>query len=259
MGKAIILSENSGHFRRWANQFVNADPDNRGMVLVNPRRIRRNPTASQLIHYVDTYYAAAAQSAGRDGCVIVSLGHGGSHATDRTVGMVDLLPRRALRLQAEQLRYGGSEVEEGDLSVLRRLPDRRTCRRVLGAYDYNPRTRRPQPPEDQFIDYSDCTGARAARPRQQFQTAFARIGQLLRTNRVREVVLLTCRVGGATSFVDSLARSWRVNILAYKRRVAANRDRAQQNPYHVYLVGDERHLYRQELPTRHGYRATARP
>ena len=151
MGKAIILSENSGHFRRWANQFVNADPDNRGMVLVNPRRIRRNPTASQLIHYVDTYYAAAAQSAGRDGCVIVSLGHGGSHATDRTVGMVDLLPRRALRLQAEQLRYGGSEVEEGDLSVLRRLPDRRTCRRVLGAYDYNPRTRRPQPPKTSLL------------------------------------------------------------------------------------------------------------
>ncbi len=255
MGKAIVLSESRGYFRHWADQFVSANPDNRDTVLVDPRTISRNPSTTQLLRYVESYYGRAAQLAGRNGCLIISLGHGGASATDSTVGMVDLLPNRALRVQAFQLRYGGSDEEEGDLAVLSRVATQRVCRGVLGRYDMDSNTRRPLPPEERLMDYMNCRGARAARPRQHFQAAYARIGELLRANQVREVVLLTCRVGSATSFVDRMANNWGVSILAYDRRVAANRDDSEDNPYHIYLMGDERRLYRQDLPNRHGYRA----
>ncbi len=255
MGKAIVLSENRGYFRHWANQFVAADPSNRETVLVNSREILRRPSAEQLMQYVNTYYGAAAEAAGRNGCIIVSLGHGASDDSDPTIGMVDLLPNRALRVQAEQLRYSGSEVEEGDIAVLSRAPRQGVCQRLLGQYDLNLETRRHSPPDDRLVDYIDCSGARAARPRQQFEAAFARIGALLRINNVREVVLLTCKVGSARIFVDRIATSWQVNILAYEKRVAANYDDERDNPYYVYLVGEERHRQRQQLPNRYGYRA----
>jgi len=255
LGKAVVLSESSCVFRRWADQFVSADPENRGIVLVDPQRIRRNPSATQLMGYVNRYYRRAAQRAGEGGCVIISLGHGGANAVDPSVGMVDLLPRRALRIQREQLRYGGSDTEEGDVAVLGRAPARDACRRLFEQYDLDPNTRQGEPPEEQLIGYMNCMGARGARPRQQFQAAYARIGELLRISRVREVVLLTCRVGNATSFVDRMAVNWGVSILAYEKRVAGNRDEARVNPYHVYLVGEEETLYRTELPGTHGYRS----
>ena len=255
MGKAVVLSESRGVFRHWADQFVNADSSNRDIVLVDPQRINRTPSATQLMGYVNNYYRRAAQIAGENGSVIISLGHGGADAMDSSVGMVDLLPNRALRIQAEQLRYDGSDIQEGDIAVLGRAPEQRTCRRLLARYDFDEDTRRGEPPAEQLTDFLDCMGARGARPRQLIQSAYARIGALLRLNHVREVVLLTCRVGSATSFVDRMAANWHVNILAYERRVAGNRDDAAVNPYHLYLVGEERRLYRDELPTRHGYRA----
>lgn len=255
MGKAIVLSESSGNFRHWATQFVNADPNDRGVVEIDPRHIHRTPSATQRMEYVNTYYGNAARRAGRNGVVIVSLGHGGASDTDTTIGMVNLLPNNALRVQSEQLRYGGSDEEQGDVSVLSRAPERRTCRSLLRRFDLDDSTRRPVPPEDHTINYMDCRGAQAARPRQEFQAALARIGELLQVNNVREVVLLTCRVGSAVNYIDRLANNWGVNILAYQKRVAANSDDAAQNPYHIYLLGDEQRLYRQELPNHSGYRA----
>lgn len=254
MGKAIVLSESNGDYRHWADQFVAADPSNRDTVLVNPRRIHRNPSVVQRMRYVNRYYGEAASRAGRNGVIIVSLGHGAVNDTDTAIGWVDLLPNQAFRVHTRHLRYSGSDMEQGDLSVLSREPNRRTCRGILESYDLDSNTRRPEPRVEHLINYMSCSGARAARPRQQFQAAYARIGELLRTNNVREVVLLTCMVGNARRFVNLMANSWRVNILAYKRRVAANRDNARENPYYIYLIGTEDRLYRQELPNRSGHR-----
>ena len=252
MGKTVILSERRGFFKHWANQFVSAQPSGRAIVIAG--NIRRNSSHEQVLSFINNYYARAIQLAGNGGCLIISLGHGGSSEINSTVGMVDLLPNRALRMQREHVMYAGSEVEEGDISVLGRAPNVRVCRQ-FNRYDFDESTLRPEPPEDQIIDYMNCLGARAAQPRQRFQQAYARIGELLNQERVNEVIFLTCRVGNATDFIDRMSQNWRTRIVAYSRRVAGNRDNDSDNPYYIYLVGEESRKYRDRIPTQYMYRS----
>jgi hypothetical protein len=255
LGKHVVLSETEGPFREWANQFVNASPADRDIILVNPRGVHSQPNESQLIGYINSFYGDAARRAGSGGQVIISLGHGGAHQADSTVGMVDLLPNRALRLQSNQLAYHGSDQETGDLAVLSRTHGR-NCRGILGRYDLDPRTSREEPPGSELQPYMDCLGARSAQPRQRFERAFTRIGQLLRDNNVSAVVLLTCNVGHAPGFINRLASYWRMHIIAYQGRVGANRDEDRGNPYYIYIVGDERNRYRDQLPDRHVFESS---
>jgi hypothetical protein len=253
LSKTVILSERVGIFSRWANQFVRAQQDDRAIVYAG--NIRNNPSHNQVLRFIDNYYAEAARLAGAGGCLIISLGHGGANETDSTIGMVDLLPNRALRVEREQVTYVGSDTEEGDISVLSRAPNARACRR-FSRYDFDENTRRPQPPEDELTGYMDCTGARSARSRQGAQRSYLRIGTLLRNEGVAEVIFLTCRVGHARNFIERIAQNWGVRVVAYEERVAANRDANPSNPYYTYLVGEERRRYRDRIPDRHMYRSS---
>ena len=249
MAKTVILSESRGLFRRWANQFVSADPENHGIVVAG--NIPRNSSYERKLRFINRYYARAANLAGEGGRLVISLGHGGASETNASIGMVDLLPNRALRVGLDEIRYYGSETVEGDNAALEREPSARTCSR-LNRYDFDESTRRPEPPEADSITFMNCIGARSARSRGNFRQTFSRIGELIRHERLNEVVFLTCRVGNATDFIDRMSRIWRISIVAYEKQVAANRD-DEVNPFYLYLVDEEHRKYRDQIPTRFTY------
>lgn len=256
MGKTVILSERRGIFKQWAHQFVRAQTDDDRRAIVVAGNIREDASHGAVMRFINTYYSRAAELA-ENGSLVISLAHGGANETDSTVGMVDLLPNQTLRLQREQARYPGSEIEEGHITVLSRAPNARVCRQQLRRYDLNENTRRPSPPS--ASTYMDCLGARGAGPQQRFQEAYARIGELLTEHHVNEVIFLTCRVGNATVFLDRIGAFWQTRVAAYRLRVAGNRDDNSDNsdnPYYIYLVGEESRKYRDQIPSRQMYRSS---
>lgn len=254
MSKNVILSERSGVFRHWGEQYVSAESNHRDIIVAG--RLARNASQRVKLAYINRYYQRAAQAAGSEGTVIISLGHGGSSDTDPTVGMVDLLPNRTLRIQREELRYEGSDAQQGYENARERVSHFRPnqCRRILRQYDLDPNTRRPQPPAGVSAQYFSCSSVAGGRTRAQTNELFMRIGNIFRDAGISKVVFLTCRVGAATSFLQRLSQHWHnITIAAYQRRVAANRDDDRENPYYLYLVGDERRHYRTDLPNRYLY------
>jgi hypothetical protein len=53
---------------------------------------------------------------------------------------------------------------------------------------------------------------------------YQEIAQAFRAARVREVVLLTCRVGNSTEFLRKVANDWGLIVTAYRQRVALLED-----------------------------------
>jgi hypothetical protein len=250
----VIVSEHQGTFRRWAAQWRGADERRRALVVFRPQG-----TTERIRAQAREIYNDAASQAGPGGMVIVSVGHGGSGsreglAGDSSVGMVDLAPRLALRLQRENVLYGEQrEHDEVTIREYRRIGQDR-CRR-LGR-------RRSRLPTEQAFDLAYCDGAPSASERLEIREAYEAIGASFRGHRVAEVVLLTCRVGDATAFLDRIALDWGVRVTAYRRRVAGGRD--SEGQYRVYLLGDDegegtnRERARTQIPNRDRYTASAR-
>lgn len=249
----VVLSQHGGWILRWARQFAAHDPANRA-VVVFPRVPNGRRAQRRVRERIEQIYGRAAERAGPGGTVIVWVGHGGFDETagGLAAGMVDLAPNEALRIHQANVFY----ERRSDESIVTRA-DRiggRRCRELLRRYDFNEDTRRPAPSTDADTDaYASCFGAANSRDRLEIRRAFDRIGRVLRRNQIANVTLLTCRVGGATQFVDKIAEDWGVQVTAYTRRVGYVPDEGGQ--VRLYLYGDSvgsgtnTERARHELPT----------
>jgi hypothetical protein len=200
--------------------------------------------------------------------LIISVGHGGTGgggcedgacvvAADTTIGMVDLLPSEALRIQREHVFYS-REQQQTDARVIAQADaiGSRQCQTLARRYPIMGRHQRTPPPPLQY-NYGICIGAAGVRDRLEIRRAYDRIGELLRENHVAEVVFLTCRVGNSRDYLNRMAADWGVTITAYVRRVASVRD--SEGMMRVYLHPDREGQgtntvrAREEIPDRDRY------
>jgi hypothetical protein len=267
----VVLTNQDRYFRRWAQQFVRHDVDNRDMSV-----LRNIPSGGQAAARgnIEGLYGPAIQRAGRGGTLIISVGHGGTAgpqcdgemctvAGDPRNGMVDLLPSEALRIQRAHVFYPRAQ-QEHDREAVARAEElgRRGCQTAARRYALLVRRRDPAMPISLQSDAIACGNAPAARERLEIRTAYDRIGQMLRDAGVSHVVFLTCRIGNAEDFLDRIACDWGVSITAYRRRVAANPD--AEGLIRVYLhpdaegQGTNTLRAREEIPNRDQYVATGR-
>lgn len=239
----IVVSNRDSYFLGWARQFVAADPQRRAMIELRGGALQHARTEA-----VRSYELAAAR-AGQGGRVIVSVGHGGADegaASDTLVGMVDLAPDEALRLQLEVVRYHLRSSDETNLRRAAAIGD-------AGCRSLEREARRGGVQDSQQMDLHYCRGVQTARPRLELHQAYVAVGESFARHGVSEVVLLTCRVGNAQAFLQLVARQWRVRVTGYERRVCAVRESAR-GLYRVYLEGDDegrgtnRERGRTELP-----------
>ena len=237
----VVLTNRDRYFRGWAAQFVAHDQANRDMrVLANIATAQQ----SNARRNIDTHYRPAIERAGRGGTLIISVGHGGTAGgdcdgavcfapTDTRIGMVDLLPSGALRIQSQNVFYHNRESDEGTVDRADEIGSRQ-CQTLARRYSLTD-TRR-YPPDRLALNLVDCSGAAGARQRLEIRAAYDRIGELLREFQVSNVTFLTCRVGNSQEFLDRIASDWGVTITAYQRRVAAIED--SEGLMRVYLEGD---------------------
>lgn len=243
----VIVTSRERRWLGWARQFRDANPTGRGLIEMN---LRGNQTARR--GAAVTVYGTAAGQAGNQGSVIISVGHGGAGATSPAAGMADLAPDGHFRIQHAEVFY----------------PMRQSDRTLIAGVssDYRPRQCRDVirrgrsgglPPDDpDFVMWHRCRGAVGARARQEYRRQYEAIGAAFRTNRLREVIFLSCNIGSATLFVDQIAIDWGVPVVAYQRRVLVNEfGQGSDRHLRVYLEGDSEgrgtntDRARTELPT----------
>jgi hypothetical protein len=228
--------------RRWATQFVAFDSANRALIELRGRNL-----AEAAVDATER----AARMAGASGRVIYVVGHGG--ASDDQSGIVDLAPRRQLRIS--QL------VAFDDCTSQDECPDFRAVESTI------PRRRRAQRAwcrtSQRVTDRSECSQIiRLFRERRRVQPYYNRIARIFQANRVSRVVFLTCNIGNATMVLDEISTDFNVSILAYRRRVMSGEDSGGQ--IRMFLEGDaEGHgtnteRARTEIPTEDSYIARPR-
>lgn len=198
MAKTVILSVKDGQWDRWGNQFVAAQPLAREQLLVSP-------TAS--VSQAKTALLRAIREAGSSGTVIISVGHGAASGDNPLEGMVDLAPRKVMRLGG-----ANASVPPNFVSVFYDV--------ALGG---GPRL------SDLDNDLKFNPGA----ARLKNWRIYEEISSTFRQVAPREVVLLSCNVGNGTDFVRKIANDWQVIVRAYKVKVALD-----VNPprFKVYLI-----------------------
>jgi hypothetical protein len=252
----VVLTNQDHYFSRWARQFVNHDRDHRDMVVVPNIPGRQQ---SEVRRNIDRFYAPAIRRAGAGGTLIISVGHGGSAggcdgttcfvAADTSIGMVDLLPSQALRIQRDHVFYS-QEQQDTDARVIAEADaiGNRQCHTLTRRYPIaGPHHISPPPPLQ--YNYGVCIGAAGVRDRLEIRTAYERIGELLRQTGVAEVVFLTCRVGNSRDFVNRIAADWGVTVTAYLRRVAAGPD--SEGMMRLYLHPDREGQITNTIRARH--------
>ena len=149
----------------------------------------------------------ACDAAGHTGTVLFLVGHGAAGATgifstpeEKRVGTLDLAPC--------QVRIGG-----------------RTCdlRIQQGIVFYNQRPHSGIVKDlSQFEqDIAQLTGSPLARERFRTWVKYISVGTIAQMYHIRRIVLLTCSVARATTFMRKVAQDWQVEVQAYTRRTLA--------------------------------------
>jgi hypothetical protein len=184
----VVLSVTADGWDEWGKKFVKRQPQARVQQTIGP-----HPTADQ----AKAAILKAIATAGAGGRVIINVGHGsGGGQLQSTEGSFELAPGGALKIV-------GRNVKNGFVDVF---------------YDVN----LSGPPSISDLDNdlkNNPTSPRLARWRvyQEISTAF-------KNAKLREVALLTCRVGNSTDFLRKVAGDWGVVIRAYRQRVALTED-----------------------------------
>lgn len=218
MAKTVILSVADQQWNRWGDNFVAAQPQARKQLLVSPGASVAQAKAALI---------GAIQEAGTTGTLIISVGHGAGASDNPLEGMVDLAPRRVLRLGG-----ANASVPPNFVSVF---------------YDVSLRG----PPS--LSDLDNDTKFNPGSARLKNWAVYQEISATFRAVAPREVVLLSCNVGNSTQFVKKIANDWGVVVRAYKVQVALD-----PNPprFKVYLVNNpppyrtaaETILHEEQLP-----------
>jgi len=186
--KMVIYSE-GGLFRQWADQVNIAHKPN---VVVAPAP--RNSRPEDNVEAMKRAIAAA-----NGGLFIMSVGHGVCLNQDE--GALDL-------------------AADGTMRVTGRNSDLDPKRFVSIFYDLTP------PPSLGVVSRSDLendrrSSAPEAKERLRRFAIYQDLCKAFVSGNVLAVLLLTCRIGGATGFLKRLATQFQKPIIAYKDKVAA--------------------------------------
>lgn len=204
--RSVVLdSGKKDDFTKWGEQFVKKDPAKREMVTYDPKK-------SVVQNYQD-----AAKKTGKKGTLIVSVGHGSDSTSctstackipDPSIGSIDLTPDGKVKVDTELMDYIGRGAMEkrSDDSLLKRAKD---------------------PKELAKLDKADRGRLPRLKKMEDRLQQFLEIGKALRDAGVEKVVFVNCRVGNSTVFLQNIADTWGVDIVAYKYRIGANEEKGK--------------------------------
>jgi hypothetical protein len=223
----VQVVENERVLVLWARQFKAAAATTRDFVTVATTGAESAVREASI-----AAITGAAQRAGGEGRVILAVGHGGSGGSDSRVGMLDLAPRQALRLQNEHVFYT-DERRGSDDTITRRVSEmpRGTCGRMARYRDLE------SAPEPDRFTWVDCRAAPGIEVRRTIRAGYERVAAAFRTHRPGSVVLLCCEVGSASAFVQRVCNDWGVPVQAYGRQVAFWED--DERRARAYLYDDQ--------------------
>lgn len=181
MARTVILSVADGDWNVWGQRFVKRQP---------LQRLQQTITPGASAATAKTAVLKAARTAGADGVLIISVGHGGGVAGNPTEGVFELAPGGALTI-------AGGLIQNRFVDVF---------------YDTR---RNPEQPSDLENDLKNNPNGKALanfRVYQDLSTSIKAIGLL-------RIVLLTCKIGNSTEFLRKVANDWGTVIQAYRKRV----------------------------------------
>lgn len=202
MAKSVLYSVAAGGWDKWGLRFVARSPTFREQHTT-PRRPSVEQTKAAL--------KRAISAAGAGGTVVINVGHGaGGDKLDADQGMFELAPDGAMKIT-------GHDMVGGYVDVF---------------YDVN----RAGPPS--MSDKENDEKNNPNSPRLKRWRDYEEISAAFKTGKLREVALLTCRVGNSTEFIRKVANDWGVVVRAYRQRVALTEDTVtvgRQVTKHFYM------------------------
>lgn len=217
------------HAKRWAvEQFKKAKAGRDAVQM---------PLSPSPLQYLKVI-GEAAQKAGKNGVVMFLVGHGGDITTaakfgiqlapgedPKKVGVVDLAPSKKLRMQTDDVFYNEDPDGKG--------PAMSQYKHDKGIFDGAPDPKKKL----EWLKWFNSSQVQGAVQRAAQYNQYIMTGMYLKHFGVRRVVLLTCRVGNATQFLDKIAKDWQVEVQAYQRRIASQEEDKTPN-VRLYLEGD---------------------
>jgi len=211
--------------RIWASQYVKADPRNRIKVDMKGSSPEETLKATR----------RAVGLAGTTGEVIYAVGHGGGGSGN--AGQVDFAPKNKFRVSQFLAFYDDKNEEWKGPSIAEMLRDAKEARKGT-------KTARKQKEKAWCTNYiaDGCGKAkRQVRAIDKLQPHYGEMGKIFRANPVKRIVLLTCNVGKATTFLTELATDLGVPCRAYTETVStqARWEGSRRNArVYMFLAGD---------------------
>ena len=209
----VILTTTEQGWFRWANQYVKRQSTGRKSVPMIPG-IGARAAKDTIINAVN--------AAGAGGRLVVSVGHGSFIAGQPADGLCELAPGGMLCLVGRNIRPKHPSPAATVINIFYDVP----------AF--------PGQPSDLENDTKNNPSSQRLRDWALYQD----IGRTVRNVKPFRVVLLTCRVGGATEFLRKIANDWGVVVGAYTKRVACTEDvftvpgKAAVTTSYVHLEGE---------------------
>lgn len=170
----------------------------------------------------------AATMAGPGGFIILSVGHGGVDVSfSDQEGFFDLGPQGSFRVGGRNVLLPGDPPPKNNL--------RAKPVHVSAFYDY----RAPNPIlkgglEDSRKDQDEASKSRNAAIRLDNWKNYEDTSHAFRT--LSGVILLTCKVAGATGFLNRVRQQWGTPIIGYRRRVVGQQQANGRT--RIFLEGD---------------------
>jgi RHS repeat-associated protein len=206
--KTVVLdSGKEDDFTKWATQFKQKDPTKRDVVAYESKKT-----------IVENYQKAAAK-AGKDGILVVSVGHGvdavtahcgtkSCPANDLSIGMVQLTPDKKFEVDTNLFDYMNrpeqqKKYEEG---LLKRSKD---------------------PKQAKLLTSRERAEIQTVEAKEKKLQTFLEVGKKLREEGIKEVDFLSCRIGNSTVFLQQIADLWGIDIAAYQERTGASQEKGR--------------------------------
>ncbi len=189
----VVLTTNESMWKRWADQYVKRQPTGRKAVLISGGT---TPAAAKDL------IIKTLSEAGVGGQLAFSVGHGVALDDAPADGLCELTPGGMITLIGRN--NSPAHPKQGAA--------------VINIF-YDKSANPGQPSDFEHDTKNDPTSQRLKN-----WALYQDIAKAMRGSGVTRIVLLTCRIGNATEFLQKVAADWGVKIMAYKKRVACTED-----------------------------------
>jgi len=207
--KMVILSEGQRDFLAWAQQVERAHgPDKVAIV-----RVPGKPTPEENVGFIKK-----ALGLSHGGLLIFSVGHGVCHPQYKDEGMFDAGPSGSMRIAGRNYQEGKDFVNV--------------------FYDEKPNDPNLKPLSQKDKDEREQATNPTAKHRLKNWAIYQDFCNSFRDGNVKAILLLTCKVGGATGFLQRLSMQMMMPIIAYRDQVMADPNRPNGR-VRVLLAGDK--------------------